>query len=84
MIFDIVINPELDDWGNNKFDTKNILKKLMTGDYQGTEILFYIRMCISLILKIMYIQTLIMDRAADVILCWGFPDAVMNYQVSLR
>lgn len=84
MIFDIVINPELDDWGNNKFDTKNILKIDDGGIIKELRFLFYIRMCISLILKIMYIQTLIMDRAADVILCWGFPDAVMNYQVSLR
>lgn len=33
LLFDIVINPELD----NKFDTKNILE-IDDGDYQGTEI----------------------------------------------
>lgn len=37
LLFDIVVNPELDDLDNNKFDTKNILK-IDDRDYQGTEI----------------------------------------------
>ena len=37
LLFVIVVNPELDDLDNNKFDTKNILK-IDDGDYQGTEI----------------------------------------------